>query len=187
MARPEIVPADPLPVAPAEVYPVGMEEHSADLADTIVVGHDGSKDGDAAFEVALGLAARLGCPMRLVRAWSVETAPHGTLMAGGYVSSLAEASASIALVLERDAASRRAEHPDVHIDFLARFGQAGAVLIAASSGALMLVVGGRGRGGIASMLLGSVSEQCVRHAHCPVLVVRTDKHGRSERKERGTR
>ncbi|GAB2459544.1 nucleotide-binding universal stress UspA family protein [Conyzicola lurida] len=164
-----------------------MDEHGAELADTIVVGHDGSKDGDAAFEVALGLAARLGCALRLVRAWSAETAPHGTLMAGGYVASLAEASASIARVVERDAASRAADHPEVRIDYLARFGQAEAVLIAASSGALMLVVGGRGRGGFASMLLGSVSEQCVRHAHCPVLVVRTEKHGRADRnKERVT-
>ncbi len=37
----------------------------------------------------------------------------------------------------------------------------------------MLVVGARGLDGLLGMLLGSVSEQCVRHATCPVLVVKT--------------
>jgi nucleotide-binding universal stress UspA family protein len=45
-------------------------------------------------------------------------------------------------------------------------------LVDLSSGALMLVVGSRGLGGFAGLVLGAVSEQCVRHAACPVLVVR---------------
>jgi nucleotide-binding universal stress UspA family protein len=51
-----------------------------------------------------------------------------------------------------------------------REGHPSAVLVAASTGADLLVVGSRGHGGFVGMLVGSVSTACVEHAHCPVLV-----------------
>jgi len=44
----------------------------------------------------------------------------------------------------------------------------------------LIVMGSRGRGGIRRALMGSVSDSVVRHAHCPVLVVRPEKSEREE-------
>lgn len=62
-------------------------------------------------------------------------------------------------------------HP-VEIRPLVVRGHAAAALLDAADGATLLVVGNRGHGGFAEALLGSVSQQCVQHASCPVVVVR---------------
>jgi nucleotide-binding universal stress UspA family protein len=51
-------------------------------------------------------------------------------------------------------------------------GNPAAALLAASAGAELLVLGSRGHGGFVEALLGSVSQHCVHHAKCPVVVIR---------------
>lgn len=58
----------------------------------------------------------------------------------------------------------------VHAELL--HGRAAARLVEESENALMLVLGRRGHGGLRGSALGSVSNACIAHAHCPVLVVR---------------
>ena len=56
----------------------------------------------------------------------------------------------------------------------------GIIGLAEEIGAGLIVVGSRGRGGIRRALMGSVSDSVVRHAHCPVMVVRDDEHQRDD-------
>jgi nucleotide-binding universal stress UspA family protein len=120
----------------------------------IVVGHDGSTDANHA-----------------LTAWSIDTAPRPANWEFGYVSSYSDYAGAVTERLKKDVSAGLAAHPDVTVEYRVALGGAAKTLIEVSKGSRMLVVGSRGRGGLAGMLLGSVSEQCVRHADCPVLVV----------------
>jgi nucleotide-binding universal stress UspA family protein len=137
---------------------------------TVVVGHDGSQGSTHALQFAFQLADALSCALLIVRTWSIDEAP-GSLVHGGYVDSFEEISERARSNLESEARTLRDAHPSVAVDSRGVLGQPAEVLLRVARGARMLVVGSRGRGGFASLLLGSVSDQCVRHATCPVVVV----------------
>jgi nucleotide-binding universal stress UspA family protein len=71
--------------------------------------------------------------------------------------------------------------PPVTVRATVAEGHPADVLVRAARGADLLVVGSRGHGGFAGSLLGSVSQYCVHHAACPVLVVRDAGTGQQER------
>ena len=140
---------------------------------SIVVGHDGSDGGDQALVTALELADQLHASVVVVRAWSIATAPRPPTWEFGYVSSFAELAETVRDHLVKDVSTHLERFPAIDVDYRAVHGSPAKNLIAISRDARMLVVGSRGLGGFAGMVLGSVSDQCVRHAACPVLVVRT--------------
>jgi nucleotide-binding universal stress UspA family protein len=141
-------------------------------AATIVVGHDGSAGADAALRVALQLASDLSAPVMILRAWSMVTAPRPASWTFGYVPSTDEIAEAVRAELESDARALVGDFPAVEVTYRAYHAGPAQTLIRASRTARMLVVGCRGLGGFREMVLGSVSDQCVRHAHCPVLVAR---------------
>jgi nucleotide-binding universal stress UspA family protein len=154
-------------------------------ASAVVVGHDGSKFADRAVRIALSWADRAGLPVRVLRSWSLTSAPRPESMKGGYVPPLSEFADAVRRDLEADVAPLLAERPDVTVTFETPHQQAAQALIAASRDAALLVVGTRGRGGFKGLLLGSVTEQCVRHAECPVLIAR-GRHGAEDLDEAGS-
>jgi nucleotide-binding universal stress UspA family protein len=139
---------------------------------SIVVGHDRSAGARDALEVALQLAADLGTPLVVVRAWSIITAPRPATWRFGTVSTLDELGAAVRDQMVTDTSSQVSRFPEVSVGYDCYHAAPAKTLIAASAHARMLVVGPRGLGGFQQLVLGSVSEQCVRHAHCPVLVIR---------------
>ena len=108
----------------------------------------------------------------IVRAWSIDTAPRPANWEFGYVSSFAEYSEAVRDALIEDTAAMVRAFPHVSVDYRAVHAGPARSLIEVSREALMLVVGSRGRGNLAGLLLGSVSDQCTRLSICPVLVTR---------------
>lgn len=145
---------------------------AAEAPGSIVVGYDGSGGAGGALDLALGLASELRAPLTVVRAWSLTSAPRPASWSFGYTPSEDELEQAVHDELAADTRSLVAAHPDVTVRLRPVHAGPARALIQASRGARMLVVGSRGRGGFRELMLGSVSDQCVRYAHCPVLVAR---------------
>lgn len=140
----------------------------------IVVGHDGSKAAQESVKEAFELARDLGAPLNIIRAYSLRESRWPKDVPFGYVPTHDELEAYVRQSLETDVASMAAEYPQVQPTLEVIEGHAAAVLIARSEAPdiRMMIVGSRGLGGFPRLLLGSISEQLVQHARCPVLVIR---------------
>jgi nucleotide-binding universal stress UspA family protein len=138
----------------------------------IVVGHDGSDFADQALRWALALADRAHLPVIIVRAWTMRTAPKPKTQEFGYVPPASDFADAVRERLEDATRELLAQHPDVEATLRVERGQPATVIVEASEGASLLVVGPRGLGGFKGLMLGSVSEHAVGNASCPVVVVR---------------
>jgi nucleotide-binding universal stress UspA family protein len=137
----------------------------------IVVGVDGSACARTALSWAGRLAGRTGLPLLVVRAWSLTTAPRPDCWEPAYVPPLAEYEAAVRQALDDDVAAAGLP-ADVAVTCSAVHRAPVDALVAAASGAELLVVGSRGRGGARGRLLGSVATSVLRAVDCPVTVVR---------------
>lgn len=137
----------------------------------IVVGADGSPSSRKAVSWAARQAALTGDVLQLVVAWHwpvnygypVPLAPHYDPAAEAFK------------LLDEELAAVRQQYPGLEVQTAVVQGAAAQILVELSAGADLVVVGTRGHGEIIGLVIGSVSEHCVAHAHCPVVVVRADK------------
>jgi nucleotide-binding universal stress UspA family protein len=144
----------------------------------IVVGHDGSKCAQEALIWAGTLAARADVDLHVVRAWSITSAPQPSSWTPGYVPPLEDWEKAVHDELTRHVAAAGLPAA-VRITCHAVHRSAEQALMQAAEGASLVVMGARGRGGFSGLLLGSVSDKLVRHAPCPVTVVRTGATGKA--------
>ncbi|MDH6127316.1 universal stress protein [Kitasatospora sp. GP82] len=139
----------------------------------IVVGVDGSKPSQDALRWAVRQARLVTGVVQAVIAWDypqlyglsswVPTPENPT--PEGVARSVLSATIDEVVGPERP----------VGIQSVVSRGSAAQVLLEAAEGASLLVVGNRGHGGFTGALIGSVSQHCAQHAHCPVVVLRGTK------------
>jgi nucleotide-binding universal stress UspA family protein len=139
----------------------------------IVVGVDGSSGGDAALAWAIKEARLRAAKLDVIHAW--QEPPAVTPAAEATTHDLAAlmgpaAERCLETVIRRAVPEGFAGH-NLHMRTWVAHGPAGPVLVEAAQDADLLVVGTRGLGAVGRLVLGSVSNYCLHHARCPVVVI----------------
>ena len=134
-------------------------------AGRVIVGVDGSESSKEALLWAAEYAAATGAPLEALTVWDMP-------ITFGWVASLEEDDPEQGALDALEALVRDVLGEDARVATKVERGHAAFVLVTASKRAGLLVVGSRGRGGFTGMLIGSVSQYCVQHASCPVVVFR---------------
>jgi nucleotide-binding universal stress UspA family protein len=151
----------------------GQEHHTGPR---IVAGVDGSPSSMSALRWAIRQAGLTGATVDAVIAWHYPVAVGGYGWAPTGLEGVFDFQGSAEKTLA-DAISSAVD-PGSNVGLRARVveGNPAQVLLDAADDADLLVVGSRGHGGFTEALLGSVSQHCVHHAHCPVVVIRSKEH-----------
>jgi nucleotide-binding universal stress UspA family protein len=158
--------------------PVAVVPASEPATGTIVVGWDGSAPSQRAVAWAAEEAAARAAVLEVVVGWQVTTLHSAVPHDLGYVpplsayEELAATEAEAGVALARESTGGRLPADQVRARPMHRL--AARALLEAADGAALVVVGSRGRGGFAGLVLGSTSDQVARHASCPVVVVRRE-------------
>ena len=134
----------------------------------VVAGVDGFECGTRALEFAAHEAALRGAVLHVVSAYGAT--PYATAWPPVLLESDHQGTA--AAIVDESLSHTRGIDDTLGSKGEIRYGSACNVLVDVSHGATLLILGSRGRGHVASVLLGSVSEHCVHHAVCPISIVR---------------
>ena len=142
----------------------------------IVVGIDGSPNSERALDWAMKEAADLHAPLTVIAVHEVVKGYWtDNPVTGAADPPLLEKLRHAVEEMTQKAASRLGDARPASVKIHAVTGFAARELIDASQDAGLVVVGTRGGGGFARLLMGSVSTQVIHHAACPVVVI---PHGR---------
>ena len=163
------VPAHCLDRSPA---PVAVVPHRtpATAPVRVVVGVDGSECSARALRWALGHADALGVRLVAVLTWQLTSLPAPSSATGG-VAPLPAWESSAERLLETTVQEALPEGRAADVERVVLHEPAVSGLLSVVTADDLLVLGHRGRGGFARLLLGSTSRQCAEHAPCPVVVV----------------
>lgn len=135
----------------------------------VVVGLDGAADSEDALGFACAEAVARKTSLTVVRTWN-ELSPDGSLRTMEIVPD--EIAAGERCLIEGQLALWRQKYQELRIDVEIVRGRPVRTLLEYGEAAQLVVVGSRGRGGFAGMLLGSTSQALLAHSTCPVAVVR---------------
>jgi nucleotide-binding universal stress UspA family protein len=151
-----------------------MSTHETAATRRVVVGVDGSETSRHALRWAAEEAEAHHSELHVVHAWDVSSLGAGVgVTPGRRAGSAPESQREAAQQLMADVvAEELGANPPANIRNSLGRGSAASVLLEAAKGASLLVVGSRGLGGFAGLLLGSVSTKMANHAPCPVVIVR---------------
>ena len=124
-------------------------------------------------------AAVRGATLVAVHAWSdVPVAAYPVIQVSDRYNEAKIAKGVLAKYL----APHKSEYPDVKVEQVIMMDKPAEALVRKSEDAALVVVGSRGRGGVAGLLLGSTSRKVLQAAHCPVMVIRSRQAEMSHRK-----
>ncbi len=156
--------------AACPVVVVRGEHREARTDRPVVVGVDATPSSEAAIAFAYEAAAARGAPLIALRTWLATEYAPGLQPVVDWEAIVAEEEA----VLAERLAGWGAKYPDVRVRRIVGRDGAARGLVDLSADAQLVVVGTRGHGALAGLLLGSVSHAVLHRSHCPVAVVRPD-------------
>lgn len=132
----------------------------------VVLGYDGSPASNRAAAFAFRHAEAIGCGVVAVSVEPSRSEPETEQIDPENATPGSDTSAFHSPVIVT-----ASSFPDVPVKFVAGTGRPAEVLLSEAAGAELLVVGSRGSGGFAGLIMGSVSQKVLAHASCPVAVL----------------